>query len=227
MTAADAQEGAGGGRFALLGNPNTGKTTLFNRLTGLRHKTANFPETTLEARVGRVELPTEGATETAAIIDLPGIYSLELDQLEAEVCRAVLEGRAAPTGETVAAPTAVCVVADATNLPRNLMLVGEALRRRLPTVIAVNMIDLARKRGITVEPAALERALGCGVVCISAREGEGSRTFRQRCRELGSRTTRRRVLAKGCERGLRKSTRRFLTERWMPGRIRSQIVWTA
>lgn len=173
MTSADAQEGAGGGRFALLGNPNTGKTTLFNRLTGLRHKTANFPGTTLEARVGRVELPRDGATQTAAIIDLPGIYSLELDQLEAEVCRAVLEGRAAPTGETVAAPTAVCVVADATNLPRNLMLVGEALRRRLPTVIAVNMIDLAHKRGITVEPAALERALGCGVVCISAREGEG------------------------------------------------------
>lgn len=155
-----------GVRIALLGNPNTGKTTLFNRLTGLRHKTANFPGTTLEARVGWIDLP-------AAIIDLPGIYSLELDQLEAEVCRAVLEGRAAPRGEVVAAPTAVCIVADATNLPRNLMLVGEALRRRLPTVVAVNMIDLARKSGINVDGEALERVLGCGVVCISAREGEG------------------------------------------------------
>jgi Fe2+ transport system protein B len=107
------------------------------------------------------------------MIDLPGVYSLELDQLEAEVCRAVLEGRAAPHGERVAEPTGVCIVADATNLPRNLLLVGEALRRRLPTVVAVNMIDLARKRGIVVDAGALAKLLGCTVVCISAREGEG------------------------------------------------------
>src|SRR5689334_12720649 len=120
-------------RIALIGNPNTGKTTLFNRLSGLRHKTSNFPGTTLEARIGRIAL--SGAA-VADMIDLPGIYSLELDQLEAEVCRAVLQGRAAPRGQTVAEPSALCVVADGTNLPRNLMLVGEALRRRLPTVIA-------------------------------------------------------------------------------------------
>ncbi len=160
-------------RFALLGNPNTGKTTLFNRLTGLRHKTANFPGTTLEARVGRFEFHSSDASHHATIIDLPGIYSLELQQLEAEVCRSVLEGRAAPSGERIGAPTAACIVVDAANLPRNLMLVGEALRRRLPTVIAVNMIDLARKRGVNVDAAALERHLGCPVVSISARDGEG------------------------------------------------------
>jgi len=171
QTAQGSDHGELGQRIALLGNPNTGKTTLFNRLTGLRHKTANFPGTTLEARIGRIELAV--ADERALIIDLPGVYSLELDQLEAEVCRAVLEGRAAPKGEKIGAPTAVCIVADATNLPRNLMLVGEALRRRLPTVVAVNMIDLARKRGVTVDTAALERLLGCGVVAISARDGEG------------------------------------------------------
>lgn len=186
-------------RVALLGNPNTGKTTLFNRLCGLRHKTSNFPGTTLEARVGRVVVGGERAgacgpgcgchggreeshteaqsarrgTAAAELIDLPGIYSLELDQLEAEVCRAVLEGRAAPRGQVVAEPSALCVVADGTNLPRNLMLVGEALRRRLPTVVAVNMIDLARRRGIRLDAGALERELGCPVVCISARSGEG------------------------------------------------------
>lgn len=157
-------------RIALLGNPNTGKTTLFNRLTGLRHKTANFPGTTLEARLGRWELSDFSA---ATLIDLPGIYSLELEQLEAEVCRAVLEGRAAPRGDLVAAPTAVCIVVDASNLSRNLMLVGEALRRRLPTVVAVNMIDMARKAGVRIDAEQLERSLGCSVVCISAREGEG------------------------------------------------------
>jgi ferrous iron transport protein B len=161
------------GRIALLGNPNTGKTTLFNRLTGLRHKTANFPGTTLEARVGRFEIADEGREHPVTLIDLPGIYSLELDQLEAEVCRSVLEGRAAPQGEVIGAPTGVCIVVDASNLARNLMLVGEALRRRLPTVVALNMVDLAEKRGIRTDAQALERALGCAVVPISARDGDG------------------------------------------------------
>jgi ferrous iron transport protein B len=156
-------------RVALMGNPNTGKTTLFNRLSGLRHKTSNFPGTTLEARVGRVALAAAGAD----LIDLPGIYSLELDQVESEICRAVLDGRAAPRGQVVAAPSAICVVADATNLPRSLMLVGEALRRRLPTVVALNMIDLARRSGIHLDVATLEAGLGCGVVTICARSGEG------------------------------------------------------
>lgn len=180
-------------RVALLGNPNTGKTTLFNRLSGLRHKTSNFPGTTLEARVGRVlvrgeraaggaeccgadggAIPGKGdGTGRIELIDLPGIYSLELDQAEAEICRGVLEGRAAPRGELAAEPDAVCVVADATNLARNLVFVGEALRRRLPTVVAVNMIDLARRKGLTPDTGALGARLGCEVVAISARTGEG------------------------------------------------------
>lgn len=203
-------------RIALLGNPNTGKTTLFNRLTGLRHKTSNFPGTTLEARVGRLRAGAtapgatgvrprspvscacgtehdrgEDATVVAPnapspahpltpspphatdLIDLPGIYSLELDQLEAEVCREVLQGRAAPSGQPLAEPDAVCVVADATNLARNLLIVGEALRRRLPTVVALNMTDLARRQGLHIDGAKLEAALGCPVIPVSARTGEG------------------------------------------------------
>jgi ferrous iron transport protein B len=174
-------------RLALLGNPNTGKTTLFNRLSGLRHKTSNFPGTTLDARIGRITVGSPGGPQEsdrrsvrahsqsrqAELIDLPGIYSLELDQLESEVCRAVLAGRTAPRGQKVAEPDGICIVVDATNLGRNLMLVGEALRRRLPTVVAINMIDLSRRRGIAINPAVLAEQLGCPVVCISARTGEG------------------------------------------------------
>lgn len=154
-------------RVALLGNPNTGKTTLFNRLSGLRHKTSNFPGTTQEARVGFVE----SGQRTVELIDLPGIYSLELAQSESEICRQVLAGQVAPRGESVNAPDAVCVVVDSTNLARNLMLVGEALRRRLPTVVVLNMIDLAERRGLRLDASAMSEALGCEVVPTCARSG--------------------------------------------------------
>jgi ferrous iron transport protein B len=163
-------------RIALLGNPNTGKTTLFNQFSGLRHKTSNFPGTTLEARIGRVRLASDGgghAVSEAELIDLPGIYSLELDQLESAVCREVLSGKTSPGGGIAREPDALCIVADATNLPRSLALIGEALRRRLPTVIAINMMDLARRRGIHIDPDKLAAELGCPVVLTSARSGEG------------------------------------------------------
>lgn len=177
-------------RVALLGNPNTGKTTLFNRLSGLRHKTSNFPGTTLEARVGHLRTPSTAPTtsgrspapespSSVELIDLPGIYSLELDQTEARICRDVLGGRGAPLGEAVGEPEALLIVVDATNLARNLVLVGEALRRRLPTVVALNMIDLARRRGIRVDPAILSARLGCEAVAISARTGEGLDSLRR------------------------------------------------
>ncbi len=164
-------------RVALVGNPNTGKTTTFNALTGLRHKTSNFPGTTVEARLGSAALG--GQVGTAEIIDLPGIYSLELEQLESSICREVLAGRATPQGEPLAEPDAVCVMLDATNLPRNLALLGEVLRRRLPTVVAVNMIDLAAKAQITVDCSALARAVGCAVVPICAKSGEGVPKLRE------------------------------------------------
>lgn len=159
-------------RIALLGNPNTGKTTLFNRISGLRAKTSNFPGTTLEARITRVPAGIEGGRD-GDLIDLPGIYSLELDQLEARVCREVLAGTAAPRGEPLGSPEVVVVVVDAANLARNLMLVGEVIRRRLPMVVVVNMVDVAARRGITVDAGALEEAVGCGVALTNARAGEG------------------------------------------------------
>lgn len=159
-------------RIALLGNPNTGKTTLFNRLSGLRAKTSNFPGTTLEARITRVKAGVEGGRD-GDLIDLPGIYSLELDQPEAKVCREVLAGTAAPQGEPVGAPEVVVVVLDAANLARNLTLVGEVVRRRLPMLVVLNMADIARSRGLSINTAALSEALGCGVVMTNARTGEG------------------------------------------------------
>ncbi|MBX3379719.1 MAG: ferrous iron transporter B [Phycisphaeraceae bacterium] len=160
----------------LLGNPNTGKTTLFNALCGLRHKTSNFPGTTQEARIGVVRV-AQGQDAEVRLIDLPGIYSLELDVLEASVCRDVLAGRLSPRGEPFGDPEAVCIVVDATNLARNLVFVGEVLRRRLPTVVALNMIDLARAEGREINLRTLEEQLGCRVVAVSARKGEGLATL--------------------------------------------------
>ncbi len=154
--------------IALLGNPNTGKTTLFNRLVGVRHKTSNFPGTTQEGHIG---LRAEAAHER--IIDLPGTYSLELSQSEAHVCRAVLDGAIAPAGEHAVKPDAVLVVVDATNLARGLRLVGEAARREIPLAIAINMADLAAKRELRIDVEGLAGLLGCPVTLVSARTGMG------------------------------------------------------
>jgi len=162
--------------IAVLGNPNVGKTTLFNRIAGIRAKTANFPGTTQDARIAHVRLDPKadprGEIESV-LIDLPGIYSLHLDLSESKVCAQVLDGTAAPMGEEVHIPDALLVVLDATNLMRNLAIVGESLAKRLPTVVAINMIDSARRRGIHIEPNKLADCLGCPVVLCSARTGEG------------------------------------------------------
>lgn len=164
--------------IAVLGNPNVGKTTLFNRIAGLRAKTSNFPGTTQEARVAHIVRDESApgmaqASVESVLIDLPGIYSLNLDISESRVCREVLGGDIAPSGERAHVPDALLVVIDATNLMRNLTIVGEALARRLPTVVAVNMIDTARRRGIHIDPQRLSECLGCPVVLTSARTGEG------------------------------------------------------
>ncbi len=162
-------------RVVLLGNPNTGKTSLFNRLCGVRHKTSNFPGTTQESRVGT----PRGLPEGSELIDLPGIYSLELEQSEAEICRSVLAGELAPKGRSLASPDVIVVVADATNLSRSLMLVGEVTRRGLPMVVAIKLVDQARKRGIHADEKVLADRLGIGVVVCSARTGEGVDTLRE------------------------------------------------
>ncbi|MFO0963041.1 MAG: ferrous iron transporter B [Phycisphaerales bacterium] len=153
-------------RVAVLGNPNTGKTTLFNRLCGVRARTANFPGSTVESRIG-VHRTVDGRAELE-LIDLPGAYSLTLDVPESRICRDALDG-----GIDGFEPDAMLIVVDATNLRRNLQFAAQALVRRIPAVIALNMMDLARQRGAAPEPAMLSRLLGCPVVAVSARSGEG------------------------------------------------------
>jgi ferrous iron transport protein B len=152
--------------FALLGNPNTGKTTLFNRLCGLRSKTANFPGSTVEARVGNCVISGKNAYH---IVDLPGLYSLRLDRPESQVARDYLEGRL----RFDRAAEALVIVADATNLSRNLVFAAQALQLGLPAVLALNMSDLAQKRGLTVDDQQMSEYLGVPVVHVCARSGEG------------------------------------------------------
>lgn len=159
------QSGASLTRYALLGNPNTGKTTLFNRLCGVRAKTANFPGSTVEARVGRCLHDSD----RFEIIDLPGVYGLHLGLPESQLCRDCLDGRIVGRQR----PNALLIVADATNLPRNLVFVAQALRRGIPSVVALNMIDLAQRRGLSIDAEKLGRELGCPVIAVCARSGDG------------------------------------------------------
>ena len=151
-------------RAALLGQPNTGKTTLFNRLCGSRARTANIPGTTVESRVG-VAATTHGALE---IMDLPGIYGLSLEVPESKLCRDCLDGR---IGDV--APDVAVIIADATNFSRSLRFASHALRRKMPCVIAITLADDARRKGFSVNSAALAECLGCAVVITSGRTGEG------------------------------------------------------
>ncbi|HEX2251774.1 MAG TPA: ferrous iron transporter B, partial [Thermoanaerobaculia bacterium] len=159
-------------RIALVGNPNTGKTTLFNQLCGLRAKTANFPGTTTDIRVGRARLGGPGpggpvGTE-AEVVDLPGLYRVDLELPESRLVRDILHGAG-----VFRQPDAMVVVVDAANLARNLCLVGELLAYGVPTVVALNMVDLARRRGISVDRERLAAELGCPVVPLVARRRTG------------------------------------------------------
>jgi ferrous iron transport protein B len=152
-------------RIALAGNPNTGKTTLFNALCGARAKTSNFPGTTTAVRTGRSPWPgTDGHVD---VIDLPGIYDLYLEAPESAIARAALTGADTP------APDALVLVVDACNLERNLVLVGQMLPSPYRIVVALNMVDLAARRHLTIDAVALSRRLGVPVVPIVARKGQG------------------------------------------------------
>lgn len=157
---------------ALIGNPNAGKTTLFNRLTGLRAKTGNFPGITIEKTEGSMDL-SDG--HRVNIVDLPGLYSITGASDEERISRDVILGHA----PGIAKPGAVIVVLDATNLERNLFLISQVIELKVPTVAVLNMIDLARRDGLNINADKLTAELGCPVVSVSARTGEGIENLKQ------------------------------------------------
>lgn len=161
---------------ALVGNPNAGKTSLFNKLTGLRSKTANYPGITVDIRKGTLKLD-EGDVE---LIDLPGLYSLDALSLEEELSKSVLTGKV--PGETT--PDVVVLVLDATNLQRNLFLASEVLDLKLPTIIALSLIDAATAEGIKIDVDAISKKLNCLVIPVSARTGAGLDHLRKTLDEI-------------------------------------------
>jgi len=154
-----------GATFAVVGNPNVGKTTLFNALTGLSHLTGNYPGVTVERKAGRMRL--NGLS--AELVDLPGTYSLAARSPDEMVVTDVLLGQA--KGEHPV--DAVLAVVDATNLERNLYLVSQVQELGKPVVIALNMMDIARKRGIAIDVDRLSKELGLPVVPICAHKRSG------------------------------------------------------
>ena len=154
-------------RVALLGNPNCGKTALFNLLTGSRQKVANYAGVTVERKVGLLRTPSGRRVE---VLDLPGAYSLNALSADEAVTRDIVTGRRA--GEPL--PDLLVCVTDATNLRLNLRLVLEARKLGLPMVMALNMTDMAREQGVVVDVPALSRELGMPIIETVGVRGDGA-----------------------------------------------------
>jgi ferrous iron transport protein B len=152
-------------RVALVGNPNTGKSTLFNALTGLNQKIGNFPGVTVDKKIGYSQLPDGRRAE---IIDLPGTYSLYPKSKDESIVFSVLAEK-----NTELTPDLVVIILDATNLKRNLLLYTQVADLKIPVVIALNMIDLSKKAGIDIDINLLAQKLGVLIIPISARKLEG------------------------------------------------------
>jgi ferrous iron transport protein B len=152
-------------RVALVGNPNTGKSTLFNILTGLNQKIGNFPGVTVDKKTGYSTL-SDG--RVAEIVDLPGTYSLYPKSKDESIVFSVLADKA-----NALKPDLVIVIIDATNLKRNLLLYTQVADLKIPVIVALNMMDLAKKNGININVDLFAKKLGVPVIPIAARKSEG------------------------------------------------------
>lgn len=158
-------------KVALVGNPNTGKSTLFNRLTGLNQKIGNFPGITVDKKTGYMKLGNGSEVE---IIDLPGTYSLYPKSADESIVFQVLADKT-----NKAFPDVVVLIADASNLKRNLLLYSQVADLGIPMILALNMIDLSEKQGIDIDLNKLAQKLGVQVVSISARNNIGIDKLKQ------------------------------------------------
>jgi ferrous iron transport protein B len=165
----EAALGADDLRIGLVGSPNSGKTTLFNALTGLRAKVGNYPGVTVERREGAVAL--EG--RRAVVIDLPGTYSLSPLSADEEVVSRVLDG------ELVEPPECLVMVADACSLERSMLFIAQVLRHGIPSCLVLTMMDELQARGGSVDLPRLERALGVPVRGVVAHRGRGLGALRE------------------------------------------------
>lgn len=167
MTAATlAEDGDRLARIALVGFPNCGKTTLFNTLTGSRQKTANYPGVTVERKSGLLRTPVGRAVE---VLDLPGSYSLRARSPDEAITRDVVLGKLAQEG----LPDAIVCVTDATNLGQHLRLLLELRQLGRPLILALNMMDIAQKRGYQIDAEILSQQLGIPVVTTVALRKNG------------------------------------------------------
>jgi ferrous iron transport protein B len=159
--------------IAIAGNPNCGKSALFNSLTGIRQKTGNWPGVTVERKEGLFFL----GGRTVNLVDLPGIYSFDANSLDEKITRDYLVSRQARL---------IINVLDANNLERNLYLTVQLLEMGIPIVVALNMMDVARRHGVVIDIEALSNKLGCPVVPVVATTGEGIATLKEQIIALDS-----------------------------------------
>lgn len=152
-------------KIALIGNPNTGKTSLFNQLTGLNQKVGNYPGVTVDKKLGKSKL---SATQNAIITDLPGTYSINPTSLDESIVLKTLLKK-----DIKESPDVILVVADVENLKRNLLLFSQIKDLEIPTVLAINMVDQMNRKGITIDLSLLRKELNTEVILISARKNEG------------------------------------------------------
>lgn len=162
--------------FVVIGNPNTGKSTLFNRLTGLNQKIANYPGVTVERKEGRCIV----GQEAFQIVDLPGTYSLTPHSPDEEIVTKLLT----TSDTTLPSFDGIIIITDATNLERNLFLTTQIIDLGFPTLLAVNMMDEATKKGITLDLTLLEKRLGVSVIATVANRGTGISELKSKLQHL-------------------------------------------
>lgn len=153
--------------IAIIGNPNSGKTTIFNSLTGLHQKVGNYPGVTVEKKEGKIVLPNGNEI---TLLDLPGTYSLSANSPDEKVATDVLLG----LSENTAVPQAVICVLDASNLERNLYLVSQIIDQQIPIIVALNMMDVAARKGISIDVNKLSHLLGVPTIPTVASKNVGS-----------------------------------------------------